>query len=339
MKKINLLFSILFLALYISSCGNDDDTGNGPETVEVDPTEETILDPSSVSQNITISNAERKDGNPPTPTGNIAFTYANPPASAFVDSENLLTFSVPDNFTGAYIQIRSTNGNAAPEYFDVTNVDTYDNIAEIGVQINENQTAGQFCYIICIYDDNGNISDPQEVCVQIENWGGNPNAVGTWNYTKMIRNGETIPVGTPDHCGEVRILCENATDSFTVEDAECEAISSSTLTINADGTYFFSDTIVYTNRVNIAESEATCSPVFIDGDEESTSTSKGKWAYNEEDNILTLIEFEYTEDQYSGTLDPGEVYTTGITTITSNSFIYLTDYEQDGETIEIHFEK
>jgi len=258
--------------------------------------------------------------------------------------------------------VKSNEGSTVPDYFDIpyslnrkpkntshalskASKKIDDDDVEIDIDFNENITPGKFCYIICIYDTTGNISEPIEVCVEVESWGGNPNLTGTWNFTKRVRDGVTeFSIGGGE-CDSASIICEDDTE-LEIENAYCDVLTSLPITFNADGTYTSLETGTYT-RYDYNLSIESCT-VVLEEEQDETYTSKGNWAYDEEEQKLTLVEFEYAEGEgdetYEGTEENGYVLFDGKATITNSSLIVELDYESDeieGTTYlaEFHFEK
>ncbi|AXT60176.1 hypothetical protein D1816_07375 [Aquimarina sp. AD10] len=346
MKKINLiLLASLFLG--VISCSSDDENpDSNPNQVDPNPVEDVVLEANSVSQGLTVDGANRITGNAPTPTGNIPFAIDETNQSGFLNSGFDITFDAPQNFAGAYLQVRSNDGTFAPDYLDIPSSSIragrnksgilsksnqkMDNEVEIDVNFGNDIPPGKFCYLICIYDDQGNISEPVEVCVEIEAWGGNSALVGTWNYTKQIENSVTILPGEESDCGDATIVCANEQE-LVIDNAYCYVLESFALTINSDGTYEYRSDDTEKN-FDYSASVENCEATF--GAEGSGYyISKGNWAYDEEEGKLSLVEFEYVEasgDQiFDGTLEDGEVDFDGDVTIDGSNMVVKFSYEDD----------
>ncbi len=346
MKKINLLL-LASLFLGVVSCSSDDDSGTDVNNLDPNPVEETELDASTVSQGITVDGATRNTGDAPQPTGNITgFTVSETEQSGFLNSGFNIDFTVPTNYAGAYFQIVENDGTVAPDYLDIPANSTRsaknsksilaksrklnDNEASIDVDFGDAIPPGKFCYFLCIYDDQGNISEPVQVCVEVEAWGGNPAIEGVWNYTKQIENGVTILPGEESDCEEAELECAN-NQQLVVDDAYCYVLDAFKLTINSDGTYEYRSDDTSKNFDYNASVE-NCEAVF--GPEEpGYYISKGNWAYNEEEGRLTLVEFEYVEaagDQvYEGTEEDGYVDFDGEAVINGSEMVVKFSYEDD----------
>lgn len=359
MKKAYLC-AVASLFLVTVSC-SDDDSDTAFVTVDPNPSEEVALNPDDVSGDIIIENGTIISGDAPTPIGTVDFSLDETTQSGFQKNGFNIIFDAPTNYAGAYIQVQSTDGTMAGNYWNVASPTRSNNITnrkrknilsqrvskvndqevEIDVDFEDTVTAGTFCYVICIYDTDGNISQPIEVCVEVEAWGGNPNLIGTWNYTKQVFNGETFSVGDED-CDESTVFCNNQ-DQLVVANAYCNTVTSLPITFNADGTYEYLATGTYTD-FDYEASADSCQPVFQDVENESYR-SIGNWAYDEEEQRLTLVEFEYIEtagdETYEGTDENGDLLIDADSEITSNSLILRETYT-DGditENFEIFFNR
>ncbi|WP_155854968.1 hypothetical protein [Cellulophaga baltica] len=365
MRKSNLLV-MCFLAAGIFSCSKDDDA---KLSAEIDPdgvnaTEEVQIDINEASGGLIVEGATSKTGSI-TPTGDLAFSLDFSTQTAFQKNGFDIVFDASAEFAGAYIQLKDENG-MADTYLDVplSAMNNYDNKLTqnkrkniftkevtttrkeegntINVDFESSVPAGTFCYVICLYDAQGNISLPEDVCVTVEAWGGNVNLVADWEYTKEIFEGETINLG--------EAICEE--NSFTlscdsgevkeVEGSYCYTLNGFNLTFNSDGTYTYTQNSTDSNY-DYDASQENCELVVSYYDE--TYTSNGNWAYNEDKEELTLIEFEYinTEagDDQIYDIEGGDVVFTGEIDLSSNQLILkITDiYEGDTEYYEYHFNK
>ncbi|WP_103864087.1 hypothetical protein [Aquimarina sp. I32.4] len=347
MKKINLFFLSCLLFGAISCSSDDDNQSDTQNNVDPNPVEETALNANTVSKDISIEGATRITGAAPTPNGDIPFSMSETTQSGFLNSGFDISFSAPQNYAGAYLLIKSNDGTMASDYFDVpkstalrstpkksanifSKQSKVDNNIEIEVDFGNAIPPGKFCYLLCIYDNNGNISEPVEVCVEVEAWGGNSALVGTWNYTKQIENGKTILPGEGGRCEATTITCNN-NQELTIDDAHCYALDAFKLTINSDGTYEYrsDDTNI---DFNYTASTETCEATFYP-EEDEYYISKGQWAYDEEEKRMTLVEFEYTEfynqEIHKGISEDGDVSFDGSTVIDGSSMVIKFSYEEN----------
>ncbi|WP_299256566.1 hypothetical protein [uncultured Aquimarina sp.] len=366
MKK-SYLCAVALLSLVAVSC-SDDDSGTGIVTVNPDPIEEIALNPDDVSGNIIINNGTIVAGDAPTPTGTLPFTMDQTTQSGFQKNGFDISFGAPTNYAGAYIQLQSSDGTMAAEYWNVTvpgrsNVinnnkrkglfnkqlsKSNDQQVEIDVDFEDAVSPGTFCYLICIYDTEGNISQPVEVCVEVEAWAGNPNLVGTWNYTKQIINNQTFVLGDINFCeGPGTITCNNDS-TLVVEENEgwCYASTEINLTLNADGTFTHKDLNFQKQEFDFSESTNSCSVVNnpVEDNFGSEESVKGMWAYDEEEAKLNLIVFEetsiYFEDDMveSYTEEFGYLFYLSGTTFVNGSELRI-DSQDDGISLQTFYTK
>ncbi|WP_062059078.1 hypothetical protein [Aquimarina longa] len=358
MKKITAFLSIL-LALTFVGCSSDDDsntnTNKDLSSALPDPQEETELDANKVSKDIKIRGAKKIEAAAPTPTGTLAFNLDKTDQSAFLNSGFDIEFNAPQNYKGAYLQVLSKDGSPASEYFDIPSnfysssssktllnksakTEEDENDYRIEVNFGAKIAPGKFCYAICIYDEDGNISQPIQVCVEVEAWGGNTNFIGTWNYKKQIKDNTTTINAGEENCDdyEYTINCNNES-TLTINKDYCYITNTLPITFNADGTYEYTSNGTNT-RIDYEKTRSTCTPTFTAVKNDSYY-SKGYWAYDEEEKKLTLVEFEYKDDNGNGdisegTNEDGELVFDGKITLTNSDFT-LTESYNDGNDNEV----
>ncbi len=361
MKRHHVCFiAAAFLAAI--SC-SEDDTTNNLVNVTPDPTEEVALNSATVSESLLIRNGTKKSGNAPSPTGTMPFTLDETTQSGFQKSGFDINFNAPSDYAGAYIQLKNNDGTAVGEYWDIssskksnatsskfskrtifrttTKNDDYD--TQIDIDFKDAVQPGTFCYEICIYDADGNISEPVEVCVEVEAWGGNPNLIGTWTLSKeeIIEDGKTVTIAIgEEQCDEsTTITCENGND-LVVDDAYCYTTTKAEVTFNADGTFSQSSDDI-DKDIDRQASKDACEVIYEDLEEESYNSS-GNWAYDEEEKILTLVTFKdsYSNDQgtFKETFENGEVFSIKLDEITTST-LKITDDEYIAEISTFFFNK
>jgi len=352
MKKIKVLILGLLVAL-IFSCskdGNTDEVASNDD--EINQLEETVLEETLVLNNLKIDGATKKTGTP-SPTGGISFELENTSNSAFLKSGFSIDFKdTSDEFVGAYLQIKSIDGNVADGYWDISNISSKNALIKkfernakqslfskskltggsITVNFLDAIKPGKFCYVICVYNSSGDISNPIEVCVEVENWGGNSNFVGSWEIVseEYIENGVSegvINVGE-DACDDDYFYCTTTQAQITYE--YCYKIISSDFRLNNDGTYYLRID-QSSSDIDYQASQQNCVAVGVY--ENYYYITEGKWAYDEEENILTLIEFFYDEDGDTGTEPDGYVMYQGPAFL-NNNILTITDTYIDGSYAE-----
>lgn len=322
-----ILRTVAIAALLITaSCGKDsaDDTAQQQQQ-EAEQLEQTPLEANTVSDNLLISGGTKMDGIPPAPAGTLSFDASGTSKSAFLSEGFDVTMSSDSQIVGAYIQIKAEDGTSADSYHDV-NIDTNssdnksfkkakrrsiksaltkkENDISLDVDFTTEIEPGTFCYEICVYDGQGNISDPQEVCITVESWGGFAAAVGNWNMTKEEKTNQDgsitiIPLGE-ETCTPTTITCDN--DETLETQDNCIFVNKEKLTINADGTYLYEYDENY-KYLDGLDTMSECEEVYKD--DSYIEISKGKWSYVSEENHLVFLEFEYSDGEEE------EVYESG----------------------------
>lgn len=304
MKKNNLLIIVLFVsALFTSSCSSDDNNNNNSDAENMDTA---AISLANLSSGVMITGAKKETGTPPAPNGILDFQTSTENQVAFLKSGLNISFTSTDQVAGAYIQLKDSEGNNVDEYFNVpaaafgleddiksaynqskkkSTVALKSNKEEEEIFINldfENAIpVGTFCYAICVYDDNGNISQVEGVCVDVQAWGGNTSIVGEWVYQ------------------ETDLEVDNTTDIFCSNQEVLDNISTATFTkdewilvINEDGTYYE----LYNTEgtaLNYEETQETCIAVYQE--ENDQDKYSGNWSYTEETKTFTFIDFKYED--------------------------------------------
>lgn len=347
MKKIVL--SISLLTLLVASCSKDDSSDNGSQGNQElanaqNATEENDIPLSVLESGISISGAEKIEGAAPAVNSDLTFSVTSG-SEAFQGSGLDIQVDGGENIAGAYIQLKDTEGNASASYFDVPvtafgsgassrkNLNTHRSVNFVSQDFDfeQNQTininvafdnipAGQFCYDICLYDADNNVYVVQEVCVEVEAWGGNADIVGSWAFNRFEgeQQGGFIELITCDSEGEV---------SYDYDDLESE--EEWIFTLNEDGSYSEIYTGTFTS-VDYEETQATCTLVLENSVEFSNGYS-GNWAFNESDNTLTVIDFS-SQDFINDTTEEfpeGELYFEGVSANVVNGELRLEDEDGD----------
>ncbi len=323
MKELKRLLICCGLLTIVFSCSDNPDTSQQIDS-EINAVEKERLNPEVVSQGITIPGATLVEGAVPTPNGGIPFNMGYTSQSGFQTYGFDITFKAPSTFSGAYVQLLDNTGTPLSSYFDIPagamgdlsgkrekrsktnlfgkNADLNPNDDTlIDVNFDASINAGTFCYVICLYDTQGNISDPVEVCVEIESWAGNAAMVAGWNYESSVEDGEVFYPNI-EYCDDypVALNCDSG-QILEVNNINCYTTNKMTLVIKSDGTYEYESESTDKNYDH-DQTIAQCNLTWQEN-ERYTYISKGKWAYNEEKDILTLVEFEWTEGDPHGILD------------------------------------
>lgn len=358
MKKLNFLLALMVAFGFVfSSCSDDE---NGPALTEEEQlaneqnaAEEDKIPVSTLSEGIIIEGATINDGTPPTPNSDLNFNLSTDKQEAFQGSGFTILFTSTDAIEGAYIVFKDVDGTASDSYFDVpytsfnggriskktkkSNVLSLSNsrVTEDGIEIDidfgAEIPAGQFCYDICLYDAANNVSQAQTVCVTVEAWGGNASIVGEWIFDRYE------PADIEENNIDT-LYCTN--DNTLVYDYSTSEIRSEwTFALNQDGSYFELYDDVY-KELDYQKSITDCELIYSEEQSEQDKYS-GFWAFNEEDQSLTVVDFKYED-----LLDPlqneeyedGSVYLEGVKAEVINDQLVLTDSD-DGELYKLYFNR
>ncbi len=342
--------SALALLLLGASCSKDEKDNSGEEIAK----EKEPLAVDLVANNVIIAGATKEEGVPPAPNGPISLDVSNTSKTALLNEGFEISLDSDANVVGAYVQFKSNDGAVADAYYDI-NVDdnSFSNKgikksltkrgqkAELTSKVDTDVTLdvdfedviepGTFCYVICVYDAQGNISAPQEVCLTVESWGGNNDLVGFWELTKdeYTQDGETSlqNIGEENCFDQTTKLCD---DVMIDIDLGCTTVNLHNILFKEDGTYEYN--YKETNKSAIILSEVSCNQshrVY-----EFTYNSKGKWAYISEENRLVMIDYSYNSIDAGTTkaeeydLGEGEeLYDVDIE-LNGNDFSFVDSYDQ-----------
>lgn len=355
-----------FAALLIaSSCGKDSVDASIEQEQQAELLEQTPLEANIVSDNVLIEGATKENGMPPTPNEAIQFDASETSKMALLSEGFEVSLSSDAAIVGAYLQFKSNDGVAADSYYDI-NVEEnegddawgksskfsakkralsakVEETTNLDIDFSTAIAPGTFCYDICVYDADGNISAPQEICVTVESWGGNSAIIANWDLTKEVEtylgSAVTEIVGEANCGEETQYDCDQGGQFMA--SYSCYLTDFATLVFNSDGTYEYNsketDTILKTD-----ESKASCEALYRE--ELETYTSKGNWAYNQDEKNLVLVEYEYSEE-YNGevtneTFEPGsgELLYDGAVELEGNTLLIKADDTNDLQYY-LYFEK
>ena len=373
MKKTTLALLGLLVAVFVfSSCNRNDteDPTPTPDPIEslVDQQNATEKEPINLSVlegGITVPGT-KKDGAPPAPTGKVDIQVNSTEVTALQEHGLYASFSSTDfgKVAGAYIVFKEEGGETSNSYFDIPasefrpegwrvgnsksekkgnkltlgNNQRTNEIEDAYIPIDlSNVPAGRFCYDICIYDTDNNISQIIEVCVEIEAWGGNSEIIGSWDLKDAIYTYGGMSVSFKD------IECENG-DILNLEESEVFEHFNVNMIFNEDGTWVF-NIDMKEHPIDYDASYEDCS--LVPGTEEGYHekyTEKGKWSYDEENNQLFLVLFESIDElepEYSYVDEDGELLIRGDFSINGDRLTITEEFSYDGgiERYELIFDR
>ncbi len=325
MKSIKIIVAIVVMGFVLFSCSKEEndlvnETVNelSESDLEKVAQEEAIIPVEDIT--LTITGAEIKT-EALNPNGAIAMTVPDEKALAFSDEGFTVKLNSTDDFEGIYLQLKG-----ATEYLDIprssltstafksskkTSSKKKSNLfsrmsktateegssLELSVNFGEAIQPGTFCYTVCIYDGNGNISAPQEVCVTVKSFGGLSKLVGTWNFIKGGEGGKEYLPGS-QFCEFYNDDCPSNPEIHKIL-KDCYSLPQSiVLEFNGDGAY---RTVLRFSTLNTVDRFDTECEVFTEVGERSPeviSESKGKWAFD--NGNLILINYSYVKFDKEG---------------------------------------
>ncbi|MFK7811035.1 MAG: hypothetical protein AB8B59_00985 [Maribacter sp.] len=327
MKIINRTVAIV-IAILATSCGKD--TANAIASIfddEVEQIESTVLDAENVSDNVVIIGGTKMEGAPPSSSGIISLDLSESGKTAFLDEGFDVSLSSDAEITGAYIQFKSKEGSSSNSYYDVnldensssesdkssrrrrvkksgrSTLSRKTNDINLDVDFNTNIRPGEFCYEICVYDANGNISEPQEVCLTVEAWGGKSELVASWNLTKETEafdgNSSVLLVGEELCSEESSFDCDQGGEYMAKY--ACYTSEPFVIEFKEDGTYRY-DSKESGKLINDVSSRESCEAIYDEFRDDYISN--GRWAYVSDENRLILLEYSFSES-YKGEIESG----------------------------------
>lgn len=330
MKKI--ILSVSVLAMLLVACSKDDATSESPsgnkDLANVqNAAEETEIPLSMLETGISIDGAQKITGAAPQVNSNLQFVLESNQQEAFQDSGLDIKFKATGAVAGAYIQFKDVNGNTSDSYFDVpvsafgsddfgqkilnTHRSTkfisqtidleQDSVINIGF---DNIPAGQFCYDICLYDVDQNVFVVQEACVEVESWGGNASIAGSWIFESSQ--------GASSEFNSSLITCDSG-DTVVDNSNFIDSLDEWVFVLNEDGTYY--ETTKGTSQVlDFSTTVETCVLTYFPTGGEYFDKFSGNWAYNEENETLTVIDFSSEDFLFDSkeSFPEGELYFEGI---------------------------
>lgn len=358
MKTILRTAAIAALVI-TASCGKDsaDDTEQQQQLAE--QLENTPLEANIVSDNVLIEGATKEEGMPPTPNEAITLDASKSGKTAFLNEGFEISLNSDADIVGAYLQFKTSDGTLAESYHDINIASNISGKSSIGstknkkgafakivkvddttldIDFNNQIEPGKFCYVVCVYDGEGNISAPSEVCVTVESWGGNSSLVGSWNLTKQedTEEGETeVELVGEEKCYTNTVHCDS---QEILEYDDCYTTELGNIIFNADGS-FTTEFNGSGTDINHEASGEQCKAIFNE-DEEDSDLYKGFWAYSADTSRLTLVAYENTYtiaddiEKYTYEAGDGELLFDGVIQLNGNSFIIT---EEDGSDQDVDY--
>lgn len=342
-KSINLIFASVMFAFFVS-CSKDDSPTKATNTEQPqEVTEDKPVELSVLETEVKIGTLTQKKGMPPVPVGNVDFKINTSKQEGYQKNGFNIKFSSTSDVKGAYILFQDVNGNKSKSYFDVPKTSfgnkstktrmiaksSQENPVEtsgeqvIDVDFTDNFPPGEFCYEICLYDANNNVSAIEKICVKVEAWGGNSNLLGDWELDRFVSEDDDM----------TNVYCTSG-DSIKVKWNKTikEDIY---FNVKADGSYEVASHNIE-EELDYEASSKGCKAVYFPQTEEKTK-SIGKWAYNEGNKTITLVGFQHIDeldDKNNETHPKGELMLDKAKVEFKNNELHITTDEgtEDEET-------
>ena len=340
-----------------ASCGKD----TAEDTIadvfeEAEQLEETVLDVDELTDGVLIEGATENDGTPPEANGAITLNIGDSGKTAFLNEGFNVELQSDSDFEGVYLRFKDKDGTVADSYYDIDLSTNGDNFKKETTFLKRNRKEnrsltsktgyvtldvdfsgaiepGTFCYEICVYDAEGNISLPQEVCATVQSWGGNTALIGEWEATKfeyVDDRGTDIEVVGEEDCSTSSVTCSELNQEIEFE--ECSIIDFENIVFNEDGTYVLNFQTT-NNDLNYTASTTACEAILKEVVVKYDSW--GFWAYDIDSSRLTLVEYRNEEsegdDSFSGTNEEGDadLFYDGILSINNNDMIINEKVDSD----------
>jgi len=282
----------------------EENSENILENILENPNENISLDPNLVSQSISIQNSSKHTGNPPLTNSDIDFNLFKTKQIALQNIGFEINLQTNSNYAGAYFQVKGSN-----EYFKITSnlksaKTTHNNNITITLSLSNIITTGTFCYNICVFDNLGNISRIEEVCVEVESIETTIDSplIGNWIATDYISKPDSrtsFKYGT-EICPieeKITLKCNNNTQ-ISVDDAcrisrEELIFESGKATINS---------VISEKWLNSTASIENCKPVYSEYRDE-VYNNINDWYFIEESQEIILVRKKSTfENRYKAFL-------------------------------------
>jgi hypothetical protein len=347
MKILKITLILTIISCFTFSCSDKESANEGGDenlANEQNALEEAVIAVAKLDSGIAIEGATKNNGAPPQPNSNLNLAVASNSVGAVQKSGFNLKFSTSETtVAGAYLQFKDTDNNSASNYFDIpvssftqgkatntkgktTSKNTFsksnsvvDGDYEIDIDFDDAFPPGKFCGTICIYDSNNNISQPLEVCVEVEAWGGNASIVGTWVEVEANEEDDTTTI-TCNNNQEITVAYDETISEYLE------------ITFNSDGNFQIIDKEEYKD-LDYTATQNSCSAVYNTETEKYDIKETGKWAYNESNNGLTIVSFVYKdllEPQYNEDYINGELILDNANVQIVNGRLVVTDSYTDG---------
>ncbi len=309
MKILNLLFIIL--GMISISCNNEessliDNDSREDTSLLIQEEEKNEISIEAIDKEVAIVGGIKQVGDFPSPNSNMDFKIDTTEKKVLKGTTLNVEFSSQVNISGAYVRFREVQGENSESYFNVpstsfggekniggakilssNNLNVVKSAAKLKqsdntiiVSFSKTIPPGKMSFDICIYDEEGNISQVQTLCIVVREWGGNSEISGNWKFDRF------------DYLQQKEIIiCENK-DKIQANIAEV-LVDQWALFLGEDGTYL-STINRKVNFLNTGSTIVSCSPIYTTFIDENAKYT-GNWFFNQETNKLTVVDFVFED--------------------------------------------
>jgi hypothetical protein len=345
--KQTFLILVAIVSLATFSCKKDKNDGGNDNLP--------ALDANKVTDWLQVEGATKRTGNPPAPNGATApkISITDNKATGIVDDGFFGLFGTEGTYTGAYVKVKG-----ADTYLDIDLSSSAARKAKQGIKgknqrttevdelniffgLSDESVIGTFCYEICLYDDANQVSNIVEICVTVNNVGGNDQLVGKWSYVNISNynnNGSLDEDEDIVYGEEYATLCNYVVNEENFESDSFNIKSYLWIELFNNGNY--SDN--YKDVVQGDFLPTECSSEYYN--KEDYELYVGRWSYNPSSNKVVIIdqkfqEFFGTPQQTEYIYDTPEIYIDGELVSVNNTTLILKETNSDGSYTIYTFKK
>jgi len=304
----NKIFSSLITLILIINCSSDDKDLPEDLSLKKEGILQETQNPSidKLQKGISINNSELILGDIPSSTKDLNFSIEEKEIIGLLNYGFELKLNVPNNYKGAYIQLKSDNQNISKKYFkiskslntskkEVSPNDEKSLTSTIKVVFDDSIKPGSFCVQVSYFDDNGDTSPIKEACIKVLDWANNPKYIGNWKLKKIVHraNNNTFTILANTKACDSFNMVSTSSDNRIPDICNANTVKESNIwcffhntefNLNSDGSNNFKTTyrslIPFTDDTCVTERR-----VFFD----DKRTSNGYWTYDANNKRLILF--------------------------------------------------
>lgn len=226
---IKLMFSVIVLLIINGCCKNCDACVSCGEGLEMANQETT----NTVLKNLQIVGATKKEGAPVDNSGSLTFNIKSNRTFGLFDEGFDFTVDSDSEIERLYLRVK--RGEAiSNDYLDVEfeenqseiNIDT-DFSEGLGDGSNISVASYNICYEVRVYDSQGNVSKPRDICFDLLGWMNDPSIARAWEleYYEEISTEKIVERNIGEvYCGDGQVN-------------SCFSLNQKFFTLNDNGTF------------------------------------------------------------------------------------------------------